>query len=251
MTKERQELPSGWALFHEFEEELKKQNRFFLNEKFLRLFDKIIENPYHRIIVKKGTDLYRGRKNPFRKKFKWVSDLGMNKENPSHNRASPIGISYMYLSDEPSTSISEIRPNVSDCVTVATFSTKKDLDFVFLKNESSYNGTIGEEFPSLEVAGFILYLSYAFSVPVQKQAELEYLPAQYFAEYCKKRGLSGIKYISCARGFYGFPTENNYNYVLFDEENLEYKEAFQYQIQGISYDAKKECPIHLKHKGEE
>ena len=162
--------PAGWPLFHEFEEEIKGKNRFFPSDKFLRLFDVIIESSYHRKVIPQGTPLYRGRRNKLGGEFEFVSELGANKKTPAHNRASPVGISYMYLADAPETAIAELRANVKDYITVATFETIKPLQFLYLDQASVIDGGKVGEFDGLEVASFIFYLSYAFAAPVQKNA---------------------------------------------------------------------------------
>jgi len=241
------EYPSGWLLFKEFEEEVKRVNRFFPNPKFLRLFDIILENEHNIEIIKEETLLYRARINKPNEEYKFVSELGINRNSPQNNRASPIGIAYMYLADEPETSVSEVRANVNDNVTVATYNVKKQLKVFSLNNNALASGRYENEFDSLEIAGFILFLSYAFSVPIRNSGEIDYLPTQFFSEYCKRKGFDGVKYISSARGFHGYGGKNNnYNYVLFDDSNVDFKEAYKYKVNNIIYDIDKECIIHLK-----
>jgi hypothetical protein len=113
----------------------------------------------------------------------------------------------------------------------------------------TFSGDCGE-FDWSEVTTFIFYLSFAFTSPIQKQAEIEYLPTQYFAEYCKSQGLDGVRYISSARGFqhYGIG-KAHYNYVLFDDANASFFEAYRYKVEDIQYKIKKECLVPLKDEG--
>lgn len=242
--------PSGWLLFREFEEEIKSRNRFFPNDKFLRLFDRIIEEPYNTRIVQKGTELYRARRNKPTGEFEWVSELGVNRTNPGNNRASPIGIPYMYLADEPETAIAEIRANVNDSVTVATYTAKSDLAFIALDgNTAIVSGSEDDEIPPYDVLGFIARLGHNFAVPIQRP-EIEYLPTQYFTEYCKQKGFSGVRYVSSARGMHVYGDKNNYNYVLFEDSNVTFQEAYGYTVKNITYQICKEAQIYLKDDGE-
>ena len=240
------DIPHGYELYQEFENEITKVNRFFQNEKFERLFLKIITEESMKFTFQEGKEFYRARIRKSNHDFTKKSDLGMNKVNPSNNRASPRGIPCMYLADEPETAIAELRANVGDTVTVATFKASKDLNFLTLKAESSIGGKIDEEFSSLDVSGFVLYLSYAFSRPIQSNAEIEYLPSQFFTAYCKKNGFDGIRYVSCARGFHGFPKENHFNYVLFDDNHVTFKSAFNYEVEDICYAFQKKEVVNLQ-----
>lgn len=244
------DISDGFVLFQEFEKEIKNNNRFFPDSKYLRLFEEITKSEDHYTVVETGTPLYRARREKSGTSYTKVSDLGINKSNPSNNRASPIGIPYMYLADEPDTALAEIRANVNDRAIVATYTASKDLKFFALREHSTYSGFSGAEFDSNVISGFVLFLSLAFSRPIQVQAELEYLPCQYFAEFCKTKGFSGIQYISSARGFHGYPKGNHYNYVLFDDSDVVYKEAFRYMVQDITYKTHQECPVMLKDEGE-
>lgn len=239
-------VPSGWLLFREYEEEIKNKNRFFPNSKFLRLFDEITKEPYNTHIVKQGTKLYRARRNKPEGEFGKVSDLGVNKTNPANNRASPIGIPYMYLADEPETAIAEIRANVNERITVASFTAKEALHFVSLDgNTAMCSGNEDSEFNPFDILEFITYLGHYFALPIQRP-EIEYLPTQYFAEYCKQKGFSGVRYVSSARGLHLGKNENHFNYVLFDANNVAFKDAYGYTVKNISYEITKDAQIYLK-----
>ena len=154
----------------------------------------------------------------------------------------------MYLAGNPETAIAEVRANVNDYVSVATYETVKPLNLLYLDQATviDYAEEDGE-FRGLEIVSFISQLSFAFAAPVQKKAEVEYLPTQYFAEYCKRKGLDGIQYVSSARGFglYGVG-DTHFNYVLFDDTNVAFCEAYRYKVEKIEYRINKECIIHLK-----
>lgn len=235
-------------LFLEYKEELIHSNRFFPDKKFERLFQTILENGDSIVTIPSGTTLYRARNNKGRE-FYNVSDLRTNKEKNTINRASPAGIPYIYLASSPKIALAEIKAHVGTNVsTVAMFKTIKNLRIMFLRNFASCEGQDGDEFDPLDVSNFILYLSHSFAAPVDRnEAETEYLPAQYFAEYCKKNGLDGIKYVSSSVGLANeCNSKNPYNYVLFDDNNVEYVEAHKYSVKRIDYKVIKEDVVELK-----
>ena len=157
----------------------------------------------------------------------------------------------MYLADEPLTAIAEVRANVNEAVTVASFKTIKPLDFLILKHGGAYGGKTDDEFEAPDVAGFIMFLGQAYAWPIQGQAEIEYSPTQFFSAYCKSKGLAGIQYISSARGFHGNGGPlNHFNYVLFDDADVSFVEAHRYKVNAIQYTVEQECSIVLKGEGE-
>lgn len=242
-------VPAGWELFKEYSEEIKTQNRFFLQKKFERLFEAIVSNPSNKCILSPDTPMFRARINKLGEEFTQVGELRGNKVSLVSNRASPIGISYTYLASNVETALAEIRANVNQPVTVAEFRLKTDLPFIKLQSTADFaDGT--SEFSSMEICSFILYLSIAFSSPIGNgiSRDLDYLPCQYFAEFCKNCYFSGIQYISAARGF--GETENHYNYVVFNDDNLVFKEANKFTVTNIVHTIRKDCSVFLKDDGE-
>lgn len=238
----------GWKLFCEYKEEITHNNRFFPDKKFERLFEKILERGNTIDFIPKEKKLYRARNNKGRK-FSEVRDVGINREKITINRASPAGIPYIYFASSPKIALAEIKAHVGpDIATVATYKTKKKLKIVFLRSFTSCDGMEGDEFDTLDVSNFMLFLSYSFSAPVDRnEAETEYLPAQYFAEFCKNKGFDGIKYVSSSVGLANeLSNPNSYNYVIFDDNNVEYVEAYNYSVKRIEYDVKKGKQVVLK-----
>ena len=90
-------------------------------------------------------------------------------------------------------------------------------------------------------------LMHAFATPVNKSAEEEYLPCQYFSEYCKKKGFAGVRYFSSAMGYHQFRTpQGMYCYVLFDDDDVEYAGANRVRLNDIVYHVFKCCPVYLE-----
>lgn len=236
------DYPAGWPLFHEYEEEIKRKNRFFLSPKFVRLFKRIVNNESNINILSPNTPLFRARVNKPSGEFELVSELRGNKNAPSANRASPVGIPYTYLAEDAETAIAEIRANVSQLITVAEFRVESEKRIITLSTYADYLCSGESELSSMEICSFILYLSHAFAAPIKN--DMDYLPCQYFAEYCKQCGFSGIRYVSAARGF--APTDAHYNYVIFKDEELVFREANLYKLANIKHTISHEGPSFLK-----
>jgi len=185
------ELRQADKLIKNFKNEIKLNNRFFPHHDLYKIFDALINN-YCKIIPK-GTTLYRGRLNPFKiKKPFSVKEMGKpDSDIVTNNRANPPGINYLYLADDVDTVIAELRPNKNCFITIAQFETQKEINIIELS----------DALPSLEIDdktfSFGINLGIEFSKTVDtNRSLLEYLPTQYFAEYCKSKRLDGIKYLS-------------------------------------------------------
>ena len=235
------------SVYKDFITELSTKNRYFADERFLQIFDTIFENGENTVVIPKGYPLFRARRNPFGGDFKYISELGMNKISRGPNRASPSGISYMYLAEDEITAIAEIKGHVGDDITVAQFQAKNELKIFSFGEKTPILDRLCEENDDFDYGGFLYMLTDAFAMPVNKSAEEEYLPCQYFAEYCKKKGFSGIRYFSSARGYHPLrSSEGMYCYVLFDDDDVEYTGATQFRLNDIIYQVFKCGPVHLE-----
>lgn len=245
------DCPAGWPMFHAYEDEIRTKNRFFLNPKYEQLFFQIVNNKNNISVLSAETPLFRARAKKPAEEFIFVHELRGNKNPTSSNRASPIGIPYTYLAGDKETAIAEIRSNINQEIVVAEFHINKEkaakgkTTILTLDYASNYSGTTEDDFSSLEICSFIVFLGHAFAQPVKygENRELSYLPCQYFAEYCKKHDFSGIRYHSAARS--SSVNENHYNYVIFNDSDLIYANANCYTISSIEYGIENHGEVHL------
>ncbi len=222
-------------LYDEYEKSLKDENRFFIDEKFRSMFDRIIEE--YESILPKNLKLYRGRLHPHYRLelFDSVEEIGMPDPNvfSTNGRANPIGINYLYLSSNVDTVIAELRPNIGDTLTVGTFKTSKDLRLIELELSACIGGTIGEYPSAKDISDFMMYLLLAFTRPIDvTRKQLEYLPTQYFTEYCKTKGYDGISFLSSVMEK---NSTLNKNYVFFNSNNLELLSVNGKSINDVKY----------------
>jgi hypothetical protein len=222
-----EELQKAAVLLRKFKNELINGNRFFADHTLLSTFENIC-NTYKKVI-KQGTKLYRGRINQFMNKEPFPDDE-MGKPGNSIitiNRANPPGINYLYLSDDIDTVIAELRPNKNTYITIAEFEITKDTWVVELSDRIPSPGIDDTVF------SFAILLGYEYSRSVNTDKSLiEYVPTQYFSEYCKSRncGFDGIKYLSGVTNTYG-----GFNYALFRDSNVIIKRKEVRLITSIKY----------------
>ncbi len=156
------------------------------------------------------------------------------KEKVVAGRANPKGVSYLYLATNEYTAVSEVRPVIGDCVNVAAFKAKEDLNVIKLplSNESllKISGNLPE---SINVYNFLQKFIFEFARPV-KNSEKDYLPTQCLAESIKLNTeplIDGILYAS-------LQSNSGENLVMFDPSKMKWCENIQervVKIENISY----------------
>lgn len=165
-----------------------------------------------------------------------AANMGAPPNNiPSHGRANPAGIPYLYLGSTQDAAISEIRPHTGEVACVADFRTPDNLRLVDLRSPrktvspfSFYDaadiGRMRSELPFLERLGEEL------TRPVVPQAAaIDYTPSQYLCEFIKKCRYNGVIYRSSV--------SDGMNLALFDPSLAEVGTVSQYRITRVSVDA--------------
>ena len=225
----------------EFARSLRWNNRFFPPERFNSLFKAIIEKAHYtaagvstmyraRIITPSLVKQLNLKTNVEFEEIVWgknglcgLPDKEMGappKGCASAGRANPAGISYLYLADSPITACSELRPILSDLISVGEFKVAPNLHLVDLRNlEETFDiGTLdGGTCKDARVLVFLQTLCNSFSEPVNTKDDLGYLPTQYIASYWKHLGADGIIFDSHMNS-----GNNGYNMVLFDVQSASF-----------------------------
>jgi hypothetical protein len=106
--------------WHRFSEEIIWTNRFFPTSTIdLDLLGELIDCLENKEI--KGQSFYRARISDGNCRIE-LNEMGMPpKEKTKNGRANPVGIPYLYLASTIKTAISEVRPDITDFVTVGEF----------------------------------------------------------------------------------------------------------------------------------
>lgn len=166
------------------------------------------------------TIIHRGRLGEY-SKHKDLTSPPINKTK--NNRMSPKGISIFYGSMDIKTAIYEVRPSLSEIVTVGKFVLEKDLNIIdlsrnFDKYQSIFDGDYSIEYE--RILNFLSDFVRDIAKPIRaSDADIEYLPTQALTEYIRynpKTYIDGIKFISCMR-------KGGVNIVLFKGQDISYK----------------------------
>ncbi|WP_051206194.1 RES family NAD+ phosphorylase [Oceanospirillum maris] len=215
-----------------FSDEVKSRNRLFLSDRsnnFLKWIEFISRSAEH--ILDKGSQVYRAR--VCEKSLEPIEKGGMKpiKNLGSEGRANAYNINMLYLASTVDTAIAEVRPSLSEPVTVAEFNIKKDLRIFDFARLSYQDGThvMVELFNQDSELGvgkednlyLLRYISQQFSKPYsQRDQRREYLPTQVIAEYIKSIGFDGLCYQSQFLSHDG-SDKGGVNYVLFDLDSAD------------------------------
>ena len=114
-------------------------------------------------------------------------------------RANSKYSSYFYCSDEGATAASEIKANIGEFISIASFRIKRKLNLVKLESKDLF-----EAKSKLEC--FYSLIAKEFSIPVSNSSE--YWLTQFISDEFRKYGVDGICYKS--------HFTNNSNYVIFN-----------------------------------
>jgi len=150
------------------------------------------------------------------------------RDKAREGRVNPKGIPCLYISDDMTTAILEVRPWIGSFVTVAKLATKHALTLVDLSVDVEF-GEAGQK-PLMELKGheieeFVWWcVNEAFSVPVTRDEDrADYAPTQFIAEAFRSEGHDGLLYKS--------DLGTGTNLALFD---LDAVELVSRQIQRIN-----------------
>lgn len=237
-----------WYLFCE---NLKHKNRFFsrieyeYEHGYKSHFEEVLSNlevfKYVTNSIPKGDSLYRARigcdidkKTNSNKPFKY-KDLGIPPENILTNgRANPLGINYLYTSDNIRTVLSEVRAWKGSIVTVAKMIVKKKLIIVdltdIIKIDSPFSFWYDDLFTDIQVIDLLESFAKELSEPIDpNKSSIDYIPTQYICELIKNKGYDGIKFKSSL-------SDGN-NIVLFSEEKIKIISANLHKVTKIVYES--------------
>ena len=154
----------------------------------------------------------------------------------SAGRANPIGIPYLYLSDNEETILYEVRASFLDEISVGTFT----------KNEEYQNEIIISDFteiPTLyhpngvnrKIKSTLLkqLISRDLSKPMRRyDSELDYIPTQFICEFIKTfTNVQGIKFRSSLHNV-------GCNLVLFNQDTMKCRSVKKVQISNVNIKAR-------------
>jgi hypothetical protein len=200
VARESAAAPSS-EIWTDLRKELQEENRFFpKNAPDRELFRALMEN-----LVLDGVPAHFFRARLMRDTIPFAIDqMGAPPADvASDGRANPIGIRYLYLTDQLETAISEVKPSKSALVSLADFrvSPGKSLKLIDLTNPRSTISPFRVSSSSITDVrasmSFLEALGEELSVPTQPhRATRDYLASQYLCELIKVSGYDGVIYKS-------------------------------------------------------
>lgn len=226
---------SPWGYVRSIRDSLMNDNRFFVDEKFIKLiFWYAYGEVTRQFAIKKisqGTILYRARiyaKNLDSENNREANSVfrGYDKENSfvppnpalvGEGRANPANIVYLYTTSDEYTAILEVNPNLGEDISVAKIEVKEDL---FLLNLAKF----GDEFDKMEeeemcwLRAFISEVGSIFQTPYRNK--YDYLFCQYVSELAKNMKLDGIAFCSSKLWTDNF-NDDGVNFTIFNYNKCE------------------------------
>lgn len=237
--------------FSEFEKALKDGN---YNEAYSSQVFKSIEricSTDNITILKKGTRIYRARivkdtddlyraqngicfEDNILRGYNWIHSKEPAIGISSDGRANCKYSSYFYCASSAATAVSEIKANIGDYISLATFVINQDVKLIQLREKDILTATNITE-------GYLHHISKAFSVPISYSED--YRLTQFISDEIRKFGVDGICYKS--------HFTNDDNYVIFNcsQKNMEFLysrivQLYSQQLSFIDYSSK--CTISTK-----
>src|SRR5690554_387875 len=200
-------------------EELKWTKRFFINTEYLEDlgWDGFFNTQYE---LTPSDKLYRARVHhtsdqPAIDNTNMLSPL---RQNTLGGRANPIGIPYLYLSDNEETVLYEVRASYLDELSIGTFQLKPDFESLrivdFTEDTSLFQPRMVRE--TIKARLLRDRISIDLSKPMRRyDSEIEYIPTQFICEFIKVyTGAGGIRFRSSLH-----PEGNNI--VLFEDNKVD------------------------------
>lgn len=241
--------PDEW---HDFCGYLQTQNRYVLNKKWNKFIATILFTAKRREhILKQGKILYRARIGSEEYEYEMKDEEGKPcpnigisplspqeieappREKAREGRINPRGISYLYLSNNAETAISEVRPWLDKLITAGQFHLNRDVTVVDASQDKHGRYYISDKKiePSEKWESYVWRdINRAFSTPVSIGEEhRHYVQTQYLSECFKNAGYDGIMYRSSL-------TVDGYNIALFNPRDARLKAAGLYDIKSIKYE---------------
>jgi len=150
---------------------------------------------------------------------------------PVEGRANPQGLPVLYMSTDPNTAMTEVRPNLASVISLAILKTNRPLRIVDCEmSNSTWSAFDARPIPEEEREGVVWgSINDAFVRPVDPEvAAAQYLATQMVAEHLKVAGYDGVKYRT------GYDTGGS-NVALFDLDAADVKLVTLQRMRSASF----------------
>lgn len=167
---------------------------------------------------------YAGKANPFKGLSKEASFVPPKDVRVSEGRANAKFVKFLYVAENPTTAIFEVRPFIFDAVNIAQIRVNEPLKIANIAVELDYSNK-GATMET-HVMGII---QGAFSKPTNNPDD--YIPTQIIAEYIKSLGYEGIRFNSSLH-------DGGVNLTIFNYEKCEAIASQDFRLENIKLTAR-------------
>lgn len=227
-------LKEAFEYVKRIREGLQSENRFFVDEHFLKCMDFVFHEAEK--TLHNGKHLYRARpirNEEIKKELSGTQFEGFDAENsfvnskskwPTSGRMNPQGITVLYTASDVRTAVTEHHPYFGQTFSVATILVKEDLKIADLS--TSYSA-LDDSF----LRYFSLYIQEWIS---EGSGEKDYVFPQYISSLCQHLGYDGIGYRSKYATRSDVRNQKGINYTIFNYSKCEPIESKLYVASHIS-----------------
>lgn len=238
-------IHNPWSTIRDFKNEVQHSRRSIFSDKTNQFLQRVREGLANRSMIKPtGTTFFRSQAGFTEIYYEdYLDYCGYDAERMKplrssafEGRSNPKGISVLYLSDDEITSMSELRPSVTQIISCGQFVTNRELKFVdcctFSKDYKELQLVFSRPDSEDEWNDQLWFqLNRMFSQPVLNEpSNALYAPTQILSELFKDEGFDGV-YFKSHLG-------PGINYVIFepayvDMENcaLKYTKKVEYSFE--------------------
>jgi len=215
-------------------EQLKWERRYFTDINYLTDdlgWDSFFES---KVVINVDNIFYRARlhKNANEDIFNDIQMLCPPREISTAGRANPIGIPYLYLSDNEETILYEIRASYLDEISIASFSKNEELkEQIIISDFTEVPTLYHPNAVNKRIKSTLLkqIISRDLSKPMRRyDSELDYIPTQFICEFIKVfTNVQGIKFRSSLHNV-------GNNLVVFNQDIMKCKSVKRVQISKVN-----------------
>ena len=225
------EVVDNYSYWEMVKEELKWTKRFFINTEYLEDlgWDGFFNTQYE---LKPNDKLYRARVHHTSDQpvIHNYNMLCPPRENTLGGRANPMGIPYLYLSDNEETVLYEVRASYLDELSIGTFQLKPEFESLRIVDFTEDTSLFQPRMVTETIKARLLRdrISIDLSKPMRRyDSEIEYIPTQFICEFIKVyTGAGGIRFRSSLH-------PEGKNIVLFDDNKVTCVTVEKIKIQSL------------------
>ena len=229
-----EEILENINYWFKLKDQLKWERRYFTDINYITDdlgWDSFFESK----VIIKGDDIYYRARLHSNADEDFFSDKQMfcpPKEISTAGRANPIGIPYLYLSDNEETILYEIRASYLDEVSVATFSLKQENEVEVIISDFTETPTLYHpNGVNKRIKSTLLkqLISRDLSKPMRRyDSELDYIPTQFICEFIKIfTNVQGIKFRSSLHNV-------GNNLVIFNQDIMNCTSVKKVQVSKVN-----------------